>query len=195
MDENLATPTTPTTPTRRAKKPRLLSGGNPQIAKAVGEDGPAAVRAFIDAMSGGGPGWKRTVGDRLDRLIERAVRTTLPDARLRKAVKWNSPMYGVDRRVERDGDDGVTRDRSTPGQRKASAKQEWFLGVHCFAKYVRVAFFRGAMLRPMPPGESKQKHVRYLDITERGWGHPPKFDEKQLVDWIGQAASLPGEMM
>ena len=99
-----------------------LAGGNPQIAKA---DGDAPVQAYIAAM----PGWKRDVGRRLDALIVR----TVPD--VRKAVKWNSPFYGVE-------------------------GQGWFLNVHCFTKYVKVAFFRGTSLRPLPPGESKHKEVR-----------------------------------
>src|SRR6476620_9080423 len=111
---------------RVAPKPKLLSGGNPQIAKA---DGDAPVQAYIAAM----PGWKSDVGRRLDALIEGAVPNVY------KAVKWNSPFYGIE--------EGV-----------------WFLGIHCFTKYIKVAFFRGASLRPVPPGESKQKEVRYLDI-------------------------------
>lgn len=137
-------------PARTSGRPKLLSGGNPQIAKAEGD---APVQAYIAAM----PGWKRDVGRLLDAVIVRAV------PGVRKAVKWNSPMYGVDGRG-------------------------WFLGVHCFAKYVKVAFFRGAWLRPLPPGESKQKDVRYLDIRE---GDP--IDEAQLADWAKQASRLPGQ--
>ena len=133
-------------------EPVLLSGGNPQIAKG---DGDAPVQAYIAAM----PGWKREVGQRLDALVDR----TLPG--VRKAVKWNSPFYGV-------GDEG------------------WFLSFHCFAKYVKVAFFRGALLHPMPPGASRQKNVRYLDIHEND-----QFDEKQVAEWIGQASRLSGERM
>lgn len=132
-----------------AAKPTLLAGGNPQIAKA---DGDAPVQAYIAAM----PGWKRSVGRRLDRLIVR----TVPG--VRKAVKWNSPFYGVE-------------------------GQGWFLSLHCFTKYVKVAFFRGASLRPVPPGESKQKEMRYLDLHE-----DDQLDEKQFVSWIRQAASIPG---
>ena len=134
---------------RKSAKPPLLAGGNPQIAKA---DGDAPVQAYIAAM----PGWKGDVGRRLDALIVR----TVPD--VRKAVRWNSPFYGV----EGNG---------------------WFLSVHCFTNYVRVAFFRGTSLRPAPPGESKQEDVRYLDIHE----HDP-LDEAQLADWVKQAAELPG---
>ncbi len=134
---------------RKSAKPTLLAGGNPQIAKA---DGDAPVQAYIAAM----PGWKGDVGRRLDALIVR----TVPD--VRKAVRWNSPFYGV----EGNG---------------------WFLSVHCFTNYVRVAFFRGTSLRPAPPGESKQQDVRYLDIHE-----DDPLDEAQLADWVKQAAELPG---
>src|SRR5690606_34145170 len=116
---------------RRKDKVVLLAGGNPQIPKGEGD---APVQAYIAAM----PGWKRDVGRRLDKLIERAV----PD--VRKAVKWNSPFYG------------------------ASGTEGWFLNFHCFTRYVKVAFLRGASLRPRPPGESKHAHVRYLDIHEDG---------------------------
>ena len=133
-------------------KPVLLSGGNPQIAKA---DGDAPVQTYIAAM----PGWKRDVGRRLDTLIVR----TVPG--VRKTVKWNSPFYGVD-------------------------GQGWFLGVHCFAKYVKVAFFRGASLRPVPLGESKQKEVRYLDIHE-----DDQLDEAQVAAWVKQASQLPGKQI
>lgn len=130
-------------------KPVLLSGGNPQIAKGDG-DGP--VRAYIAAM----PGWKSEVGRLLDALIVHNV------PNVRKAVKWNSPFYGVE-------------------------GQGWFLNFHCFTKYVKVAFFRGSSLRPLPPGESKQQQVRYLDIYE-----DDRLDEAQLAKWIRQAAALPG---
>jgi hypothetical protein len=143
-------------PSRNAAKPALLSGGNPQIAKGYGD---APVQDYIAAM----PGWKRDVGRRLDALITRTV------VNLRKAVKWNSPLYGVDGPGEDNG---------------------WFLGVHCFTKYVKVAFFRGASLRPVPPGGSKQKDVRYLDIHE-----DDEFDEAQIADWVRQASLLPGERM
>ena len=128
---------------------KLLSGGNPQIPKG---DGDAPVQAYIAAM----PGWKSEAGRRLDRLIEK----TVPD--VRKAVKWNSPFYGVE-------------------------GQGWFLSFHCFTKYVKVTFFRGTSLRPIPPGESKNKEVRYLDIHEND-----ELDEKQLAAWIKQAAAIPG---
>jgi hypothetical protein len=134
---------------RKGERVVLLSGGNPQIAKA---DGDAPVKAYIAAM----PGWKRAIGKRLDALIVRNV------PGVRKAVKWNSPFYGI-------GDQG------------------WFLGLHVFTRYVKVAFFRGTSLRPVPPGASKSKDTRYLDIHE-GDG----FDEAQLATWVKQAAALPG---
>ena len=137
---------------KAAAKPVLLSGGNPQIAKG---DGDAPVQAFIAAM----PGWKRDVGHHLDALIAR----TVPG--VRKAVKWNSPFYGV-------GDQG------------------WFLSFHCFTKYVKVAFFRGSSLHPLPPGASKGKDTRYLDIHE-----DDQLDEAQLAAWVKQASQLPGERM
>jgi len=133
-------------------KPKLLSGGNPQIAKA---DGDAPVQAYIAAM----PGWKRDVGRWLDALVVR----TVPG--VRKAVRWNSPFYGVEGRG-------------------------WFLGVHCITKYVKVAFFRGASLRPMPPVESRQKDVRYFHIHEGD-----RLDEELVAGWIRQASELPGEDM
>jgi hypothetical protein len=137
---------------KAAAKPTLLSGGNPQFAKG---DGDAPVQAFIAAM----PGWKRDVGHHLDALIAR----TVPD--VRKAVKWNSPFYGV-------------------------GEQGWFLSFHCFTKYVKVAFFRGSSLHPLPPGESKGKDTRYLDIHE-----DDQLDEAQLAAWVKQASQLPGERM
>ena len=127
----------------------LLSGGNPQIAKA---EGAAPVRAYIAAM----PGWKRDVGRRLDHLIGKTVPGVC------RAVKWNSPFYGVKGRG-------------------------YFLGYHCLTKYVKVAFFRGTALKPIPPGTSKQKDVRYFDIHEN-----TPLDEELLADWIRQAAKLPG---
>jgi hypothetical protein len=129
--------------------PVLLSGGNPQIAKA---DGDAPVQAYIAAM----PGWKRATGKRLDALIVRSV------PGVRKAVKWNSPFYGVE-------------------------GQGWFLGIHCFTKYIKVAFFRGTSLRPLPPVESKDPDARYFHIHE-----DDELDEEQMASWIRQAAALPG---
>jgi hypothetical protein len=135
-----------------AKAVKLLSGGNPQIAKAYGD---APVQAYIAAM----PGWKSGMGRRLDAIIARTVPHVF------KAVKWNSPLYGIE-------------------------GQGWFLGIHCFTKYIKVAFFRGASLRPLPPGESKQKEVRYLDIHE-----DEPLDEAQFAAWVKQASGLPGERM
>jgi hypothetical protein len=136
-------------PKENESKVTLLSGGNPQIPKG---DGDKPVQAYIAAM----PGWKQQVGRTLDKLITQSV------PQVRKAVKWNSPFYGIE-------------------------GQGWFLNYHCFNKFVRVAFFNGAQLNPLPPGESKQKEVRYFDIYEN-----VAVDEKQLTDWIQQAAALPG---
>jgi hypothetical protein len=128
---------------------RLLAGGNPQIARGEG-DGP--VQAYIAAM----PGWKRDVGRRLDAVIGRSV------PGVRKAVKWNSPFYGVEGRG-------------------------WFLSFHVFTRYVKVGFFRGASLRPVPPGASKDRNMRYLDIHEGD-----ALDRKRFAAWVRQAAALPG---
>jgi len=133
---------------RGTRKPVLLAGGNPQIAKAEGD---APVRAYIVAI----PDWKRHVARRLDTLIVRTVPA------VRKAVKWNSPFYGVE-------------------------GQGWFLSFHCFTKYVKVTFFRGTSLRPLPPGESRHADVRYLDIRN------DPFDEALVANWIRQASKLPG---
>ena len=138
--------------TGAARQVKLLSGGNPQIAKGYGD---APVQAYIAAM----PGWKRDVGRRLDEIIER----TVPE--VYKAVKWNSPFYGIE-------------------------GQGWFLGIHCYTKYIKVAFFRGTSLRPVPPGQSKQKEVRYLDIHE-----DDPLDEDQLAAWVKQASQSPGKRM
>jgi hypothetical protein len=134
---------------RMATKPTLLAGGNPQIAKA---DGDAPVQAYIAAT----PGWQRDVGKRLDALIVRSV------PNVRKAVKWNTPFYGIE-------------------------GQGWFLGFHTFTQYVKVAFFRGTSLRPVPPGASKSKDTRYIDIHEGD-----ELDETQMANWVKQAAALPG---
>ncbi|MET0607081.1 MAG: DUF1801 domain-containing protein [Beijerinckiaceae bacterium] len=150
--------TAPKSKVRKAAKPALLAGGNPQIAKAYGD---APVQAYIAAM----PGWKSDVGRRLDALIVAAV------PGVRKAVKWNSPFYGVE--GEGGGED-----------------QGWFLSFHCFTNYIKIAFFRGASLRPVPPGQSKHRHVRYLDIHE-----DDEFDETQFGAWVKQASLLPGERM
>ena len=133
--------------TAEAKSVKLLSGGNPQIAKA---DGDAPVRAYIAAM----PGWKRDIGKRLDALIMRNA------PGVRKAVKWNSPFYGIE-------------------------GQGWFVSFHVFTRYVKVTFFRGTSLRPVPPGGTS-KEARWIDI------HEDDFDEAQMTSWIKQAAVLPG---
>ena len=132
-----------------SSKPKLLAGGNPQIPKG---DGDAPVQAYIAAM----PGWKSDVGRRLDEVVTRAV------PGVRKAVKWNSPMYGTE-------------------------EHGWFLGVHCYTHYVKVAFFNGASLRPVPPGESKDENTRYLDVRE-----DEELDEAQFAAWCEQASRLPG---
>ena len=132
-----------------SKPVKLLSGGNPQIAKAEGD---APVKAYIAGM----PGWKRDVGRRIDALIVRNV------PNVRKAVKWNSPFYGIE-------------------------SQGWFLSFHVFTRYVKVTFFRGEKLRPVPPGASKHKDVRYFDIHE-----DEPIDEAQMATWVRQAAALPG---
>ena len=129
--------------------PRLLSGGNPQIAKG---DGPGPVQAYIAAM----PGWKRDVGHRIDGLVER----TVPE--VKRAVRWNSPFYGVD-------------------------GQGWFLSYHCFTRYIKVTFIRGAELDPLPPVDSKDPDARYLHIHE-----DDELDEPLLTSWIRQASELPG---
>lgn len=133
----------------KVDKPRLLSGGNPQIPKG---DGAAPVRAYISAM----PGWKSDVGHNLDELIVR----TVPD--VRKAVRWNSPFYSVE-------------------------GQDWFLSYHCFTNYIKVTFFQGSSLKPVPPVEGKDKNARYFHIHE-----DDQFDEELVMSWITQAAALPG---
>lgn len=137
---------------RKAGKPVLLAGDNPQIPKGEGD---APVRAYIAAI----PGWKRKIAKRVDELVVR----TVPG--VRKAVKWNSPLYGVG--------DGT-----------------WFLSYHCFTKYLKVTFFRGTSLRPVPPGLSKHKEIRYFDIRE-----DEPLDDAQLASWIEQASRLPGEKL
>ncbi|WP_343226946.1 DUF1801 domain-containing protein [Luteolibacter arcticus] len=127
----------------------LLSGGNPQIAKA---DGDAPVQAYIAAM----PGWKSEIGKRLDTIVA----DTVPS--VKKAVKWNSPFYGVE-------------------------GKGWFLNVHCLTKYVKVTFFAGKSLKPMPPGSTpKSGEARWIDI------HEGEFDEAKMETWVKQAAKLPG---
>jgi hypothetical protein len=140
-----------TKPTARKARPvKLLSGGNPQIAKAEGD---APVQAYIAAM----PGWKSALGKRIDSLIARNV------PKVHKAVKWNSPFYGVE-------------------------GKGWFLSFHVFTRYVKVTFFAGTSLRPVPPGGTpKSKDARWIDIHEGD-----KLDEAQMVKWVKQAAALPG---
>lgn len=131
------------------EQPRLLSGGNPQIPKG---DGDAPVQAYIAAM----PGWKSEVGRRLDELIVR----TVPE--VNKAVRWNSPWYGVE-------------------------GQGWFLSYHCFTKYIKITFIDGAHLDPIPPVASKDEHARYYHLHEHD-----DIDDQLLGNWISQAAELPG---
>lgn len=140
-------------------KPRLLSGGNPQIPKG---DGDAPVQAYIAAM----PGWKHEVGRYLDALI---VRTVPHPSRVRKAVRWNTPFYGIEGRPE----------------------MGWFLAFHCLTKYIKVAFFQGSSLQPLPPVKSKVKNVRYFHIHESDWKNG--LDEQLLSSWILQASKLPGD--
>ncbi len=135
-----------------ADGPKLLSGGNPQIPKG---DGDTPVQAYIAAM----PGWKHEVGRRLDALIER----TVPG--VRKAVRWNSPFYGVE-------------------------GQGWFVTFHCFTKYVKVAFLNGRSLEPLPPVESRDPNTRYFHVHE-----DEQFDEEMMESWVKQASELPGEKM
>jgi len=142
--------------TPKSERVVLLSGGNPQIAKG---DGDAPVQAYIAAMSGGGDGWKRDFGRRLDAMIERVV------PGVRKAVKWNSPFYGV-------------------------KGQGWFLSTHVLTRYVKVTFFQGRSLKPVPPGGTeKSKEARWVDVCEG------EFDEAQMEKWVKQAAKIPGWMI
>ena len=138
--------------TDKTNKPKLLSGGNPQIAKGYG-DGP--VQDYIAAM----PGWKQAVGRRIDDIVGRTVPET------QKAVKWNTPLYGI-------------------------KGEGWFLSFHCFTRYVKVTFFRGRSLDPVPPEASKHEHVRYFHIHEGD-----EMDENRFADWVRQASQLPGEKL
>lgn len=147
----------PTSKAASKSKVKLLSGDNPQIPKGFGN---APVQHYLAAI----PGWKRTTAQRLDALIEQAV------PKVRKAVKWNSPLYGA----------------------PSAPDSVWFLSMHCFAKYVKIAFFRGTSLTPMPPGTSKQADIRYLDIREDdSINASGRFDEKQFIAWVKAAARLP----
>jgi hypothetical protein len=132
-----------------SKDPMLLAGGNPKVAKGEGD---APVQAYIAAM----PDWKRAVGRQIDAVVTR----TVPEAR--KAVKWNSPFYGI-------------------------AGRGWFLSFHCYTRFVKVAFFNGAQLHPLPPGTSSKDHLRYLDIHVID-----EIDEAQLADWVRQGSALQG---
>ena len=147
----IARKTAPKAKPRKSAQPVLLSGGNPQIAKGHGD---APVRAYLSAI----PGWKRELGRRIDTLVVRTVPGVI------KAVKWNSPFYGLE-------------DRG------------WFLSFHCFTKYIKVTFFRGKSLVPVPPGESRHPEVRYLDVYE------DQLDESRLANWVKQASELPGEKL
>lgn len=134
---------------RAAEPPRLLAGGNPRIAKA---DGDAPVQAYLAAL----PGWKRDLACQVDALIVRTVPA------VRKAVKWNSPLYGLQ-------------------------GQGWFLGLHAFTHHLKVTFFKGAALRPLPPGPSSTQAARHLDLREG-----EALDEAALARWVTQAAAIPG---
>jgi len=136
----------------KSARPKLLSGGNPQIAKGYGE---APVRDYLSAL----PGWKKIAGRKLDALITRTVPT------VSKAVKYNSPLYGMDGRT-------------------------WFLSFHCFDQYIKVSFFRGTALDPLPPVESKMPRVRYLHLRESD-----TLDTGQFATWVKQASQLPGEKL
>lgn len=137
-----------------ASQPKLLSGGNPQIPKGYGEE---PVKAYLDAM----PGWKQDVGRKLDALITRAV------PMVRKAVKWNTPLYGA-----------------------ADEEQGWFASFHCFTRYIKLTLYAGGELDPPPPETSKYPRIRHLHIHEN-----ENIDEKQLTRWMKAAAKLPGENM
>ncbi len=138
----------------------MLSGGNPQIAKGYGDE---AVKEYLAAAQG----WKQAVCRRLDAIITSAV------PGVRKAVKWNTPLYGA------------------PDEASG-----WFLCFHCFDRYVKVAFFRGASLRPPPPVASKVAGTRYLHVPEEQPGDKATaFDERQFRDWVMQASALPGEIL
>ena len=141
-------PRKPAKPRKKAAaKPGLLAGGNPQIPMA---DGDAPVQAYIAAM----PGWKRDVGRRLDALIVRSV------PGVRKAVRWNSPFYGIE---------GLG----------------WFVAFHVYTRYVKVTFFRGTSLKPVPPGGTS-KEARWIDV------HEDDLDEAMVSAWVKQAAAIPG---
>ena len=109
-------------------KPKLLSGGNPQIPKGYGEE---PIKAYLDAV----PGWKQAVCRRIDAIVSEQVPGVC------KAIKWNSPLYGVER-------------------------DYWFLSLHCYDKYVKVTFFKGGQLEPPPPEPSKYPAIRHFHVRE-----------------------------
>jgi len=133
----------------KAKPVKLLTGGNPQIPKG---DGDAPVQAYIAAM----PGWKSAVGKRLDALIVR----NLPQ--VQKAVRWNSPFYGIE-------------------------GQGWLVSFHVLTRCVQLNFFCGAALQPVPSGSGKDPNARWLNISEG-----EALDEAQITAWLKQAAGMSG---
>ncbi|GIW77815.1 MAG: histidine kinase [Phycisphaerae bacterium] len=135
-----------------SKQVRLLKGGNPQIPLGYGD---SVVRSYIQAM----PDWKQSVGRDIDRIITQTVPGVV------KAVKWNSPFYGLEKDV-------------------------WFVSFHCMTRYIKVAFFQGAFLNPIPPVGSKHPNVRYFHIEQSGIP-----DKVLFADWVRQASQLPGEKM
>jgi hypothetical protein len=151
-------------PAARKAKPIAAREDEPAGVVLLSGGNPQIAKGYgdapVQAYIAAMPGWKRDIGRRLDALIERTVPA------VRKAVKWNSPFYGA-------GDEG----------------QGWFLSFHCFTRYVKVTFFRGASLSPVPPGASRHKEVRYLDI------HEGQLEEAQLAVWVAQASALPGERL
>lgn len=146
---------------KAAPKPKVGESGQPVL---LSGGNPQIAKGYgeepVQAYIAAMPGWKSALGTRLDALIGAAV------PGVRKAVKWNSPFYGA-----------------------ADEDQGWFLSFHCFTRYVKVTFFHGAGLDPLPPGRSKYEKVRYLDI------HEGQFDEAQFTAWVKQAAALPGEKL
>lgn len=155
----------PAKPARKRAKPRnTLPASPPDKVVLLSGGNPQIAKghgdAPVQAYIAAMPGWKSDIGRRLDALIV----STVPG--VRKAVKWNSPFYGA-----------------------GEEDQGWFLSFRCFTKYVKVTFFRGTSLHPVPPGESRHKEVRYLDIHEGG------LDEAQFTAWVEQAGALPGERL
>jgi hypothetical protein len=136
----------------RPHQPKLLSGGNPQIPKGYGD---APVRAWLAAL----PAWKKAAARKLDSLVTRSV------PGVGKAVKYNSPLYGIDGRT-------------------------WFLSLHAFDRYIKVTFFRGTQLDPVPPVASKMPRVRYFHLHETD-----SLPADLFASWVKQAAMLPGEKL